>query len=108
MVEQLSILPPLQDGEDVEELIELMQRMEKYRKKKRNWENAFQQWSNKVSQDGTNSLGICGYGAMCDYCEDNSYGRPCVRALNEWCRENHKTIDYNIRDYKKVWRGEVE
>ena len=30
-------------------------------KEKRNWENAFQRWSDKVSQDGTNPMGICGF-----------------------------------------------
>lgn len=74
---------------------------------KRNWENAFQRWSNKISQDGTNSYGCCGFGVICDYCEDNSYGRPCVRALNAWAREKRKTIDYTDRDFEKVWRGEL-
>lgn len=75
---------------------------------KRNWENAFQRWSDQSAfGDGTTSDGVCGYGAMCDYCEDNSYGRPCVRALNEWCRAKRKTIDYTNRDFEKVWRGEV-
>ena len=31
------------------------------------WENAFQRWSNKESQDGTSPLGCCGYGGICDY-----------------------------------------
>ena len=48
-------------------------------KQKRNWENAFQRWSNKEFEQ-TNSYGKCGYGIMCDYCENNSYGHPCVRA----------------------------
>ena len=78
-------------------------------KLKRNWENAFQKWSNDMSQDAknTDSYGHCGWGIMCDNCEDNSYGKPCVRALNSWCRENRKTIDYTVRDFKKIWRGEL-
>lgn len=75
-------------------------------KEKRNWENAFQRWSDKVSQDGTNPMGICGYGVMCDYCEDNTYGRPCVRALNEMCREKHITIDYKNKNFEDIWDGE--
>ena len=55
-------------------------------KQKRNWENGFQRWSNKQFQEGGNGFGACGYGSMCDYCEDNTYGRPCIRALNEICR----------------------
>lgn len=82
--------------------------MNKAEKEKRNWENAFQRWSNQSAfGDGTTSYGVCGYGVMCEYCEDNSYGRPCVRALNEWCRAKRKTIDYTNRDFEKVWRGEV-
>lgn len=74
---------------------------------KRNWGNAFQNWSNKHSQDGTTSYGICGYGVICDYCEDNSYGRPCVRALNNWCMAKGKTINYHDRNFEAVWRGEL-
>ena len=76
-------------------------------KAKRNWENAFQRWSNKQFQDGRYSYGTCGYGSMCDYCEDNSYGRPCVRALNEMCREKHITIDYEKRNFEDIWNGDV-
>ena len=49
-------------------------------KQKRNWENRFQRWSNKMADDGTTPEGKCGYGLMCDYCSDNNIGRPCVRA----------------------------
>lgn len=73
-------------------------------KEKLNWENAFQSWSNKEAQDGTNSMGICGYGSMCDYCDDNTY-RPCVRALNQMCREKHIVIDYSKREFNKIWGG---
>lgn len=73
--------------------------------KKRNWENGFQKWSNKQAQDGTNSFGVCGYGSMCDYCEDNTYGRPCVRALNKMCREKWLYIDYSKMTYEEVWSG---
>lgn len=78
-------------------------------KEKTNWENAFQKWSNKMAFDETNydTYGHCGFGVICDYCRDNTYGRPCVRALNEYCRENYKTIDYTVRDFKKIWRGEL-
>ena len=64
-------------------------------KQKRKWENAFQKWSdNNGMSDGAESWGACGYGSMCDYCKDNSYGRPCVRALNAMLRETGKHIDY--------------
>lgn len=35
----------------------------------------------------------------------NSYGRPCVRALNAMCREKRITIDYEKRNYEEVWDG---
>lgn len=73
-------------------------------KEKRNWENAFQRWSNNKSINApTEHFGKCGYGSMCDYCEDNTYGRPCVRALNEMCREKQITIDYSERNFEKIW-----
>jgi hypothetical protein len=74
-------------------------------KEKRNWEDAFQKWSNKELQDGHYGYGACGYGSMCDYCKDNTYGRPCVRALNEMCREKHIVIDYSKREFEKIWEG---
>lgn len=74
-------------------------------KQKRNWENAFQRWSDKEFEQ-PDSYGKCGYGIMCDYCEDNSHGRPCVRALNQMCREKHIEIDYSKREFKNIWKGE--
>ena len=73
---------------------------------KRKWENAFQKWSdgNGIEGDGTENYGCCGYGSMCDWCTDNSYGRPCVRALNAMCREKRIRIDYTNYDFEKVWR----
>lgn len=74
---------------------------------KRRWENAFQKWSDNhgIDEDSTEDYGCCGYGSMCDWCKDNSYGRPCVRALNAMCREKGLLIDYSNTDFKKVWRG---
>lgn len=100
-------IPPLFEGEDTEELHEQLKQLEEYRRLKRRWENAFQRWSNEMAQDGTSPLGCCGYGSICDYCEDNSYGRPCVRALNAWLRETGKSIDYNTQNFEKIWKGET-
>ena len=74
---------------------------------KRKWENAFQKWSDNhgIESDNTEDYGCCGYGSMCDWCTDNSYGRPCVRALNAMCREKNIQIDYSSYDFIKVWRG---
>ena len=73
------------------------------RNAKRRWENAFQKWSDEQSQDETTPNGKCGYGSVCDWCGDNSYGRPCVRALNEMCRERGIKIDYADRDFEQIW-----
>lgn len=74
---------------------------------KQSWENAFQKWSNYMAlgEGSIDGYGCCGYGSMCDWCTDNSYGRPCVRALNAMCREKRIEIDYSDYDFKKVWRG---
>jgi len=73
---------------------------------KRNWENGFQKWSDRMSQsDETQPLGVCGWGSMCDYCADNTYGRPCVRALNAMCREKRISIDYSKKNYEDIWEG---
>lgn len=75
-------------------------------KKKRKWENGFQNWSNdKAQNDETTPEGKCGYGSMCDFCEDNSYGRPCVRALNAMCREKGITLNYDSENYETIWNG---
>ena len=70
-------------------------------KERRAWEDAFQRWSDKASQDGTTADGACGYGSICDYCADNSYGRPCVRAINEMSRTTGKVIDYSDRNFER-------
>ena len=102
-VEQISILQVAPD-EDVEELKEQCGKFIDYSKDKRRWENGFQKWSDsQVGEQGTD--GVCGYGSMCDYCEDNSYGRPCVRALNAMLRETGKSIDYKTMTYEEVWEG---
>ena len=74
-------------------------------KAKRKWENGFQRWSNRHSADGDSSFGCCGFGSMCDYCDDNSYGRPCVRALNAMIREKRLKIDYEKTGYVEAWEG---
>lgn len=76
-------------------------------KEKRNWENRFQRWIDKEWQDETTPTGMCGFGAICDYCKDNDKGRPCVRALNLMCKEENKHIDYTKTDYEKAWYGEI-
>jgi len=91
----------------IESLPVLTVEQKEKRKQKQNWEYAFQKWSDENGMsNGTESYGSCGYGSMCDWCNDNSYGRPCVRALNAMCREKGIAIDYSDKDFCKVWRGE--
>ena len=105
MSKQLSLLPEVMSGEDIDELIHQVELFHEYAKTKRNWENAFQRWSNYMwlGEGSINGYGCCGYGSMCDWCEDNSYGRPCVRALNAMCREKNISIDYENYDFKEIW-----
>lgn len=79
-------------------------------KEKRKWENAFQRWSDEMhlKTNITEPYGVCGYGSMCDYCEDNTYGRPCVRALNEMCRDKRITINYTERNFEEIWSGVIK
>lgn len=71
------------------------------RRKKEKWQKAFQAYSDKMSQDGTTASGKCGYMDFCDYCTDNSYGRPCVRAFGKWARANKIQVDYDDFDFSK-------
>lgn len=108
MNEQISLLPTVMTGEDIDDLKRQVEQSREYDKTKRKWENAFQKWSNEHGIEAVEhieSYGCCGYGSMCDWCEDNSYGRPCVRALNAMCREKRIQIDYSDYDFKKVWIG---
>ena len=72
---------------------------------KRKWEYAFQKWSDEQFMAGRSTEGLCGYGSMCDWCGDNSYGRPCVRALNAMCREKRIQLDYSKRNFEEIWNG---
>lgn len=77
-------------------------------KNKRAWEDGFQRWSNNSFFEGHSHYGGCGLGDICDYCTDNHYGRPCVRALNSMCREKHLFIDYNdksVENFQKWFDG---
>ena len=79
-------------------------------KQKRNWENAFQKWSDEKmeSAESSDTYGECGYGIMCDYCDNNVCGCPCVRALNKMCREKRIKIDYSKWEFEDIWNGIFE
>lgn len=106
MSSQISVLE-IYDGEDIDELKDQAEKLSEYVKQKRKWENAFQKWSNYMAlgEGSIDGYGCCGYGSMCDYCEDNSYGRPCVRALNKMLRETGESIDYDWMSFEEVWEG---
>lgn len=92
-------------GEQLSLFPDIPERKKPSNREKRNWEDAFQRWSNRHASDGADSLGCCGYGAMCDWCENMEIGRPCVRALNNMVREKGITIDYLNRNFEAVWYG---
>ncbi len=81
-----------------------MERQE-FERKRNNWLNAFQTWSDKNMHDGRYAYGSCGYGAMCDYCKEPDKGRPCVRALKAYMKENGLTVDYGKRNFEEIWNG---
>lgn len=103
--EQISLLTSeVMSQEDIDDICRQSEMFQDYDKKKRKWENAFQKWSDRQAWgDGTESYGACGYGSMCDYCKDNTYGRPCVRALNEMCRDKGIRIDYDNYEFEEIW-----
>lgn len=106
--EQIQYIGTLMANEDIAELERQAEIFKDYAKKKRNWENAFQKWSNYMGlgEGSVDGYGCCGFGSMCDWCEDTSYGRPCIRALNAMCRELGRRIDYGRRDnFIEVWNG---
>ena len=88
---------------EIAEMEKQAETLAEYAKRKRRWENAFQKWSDEQGLDGAMSYGCCGYGSMCEWCKDNDYGRPCVRALNAMCREKGMTIDYDNMDFESIW-----
>ena len=73
--------------------------------KKARWQAGFQKWSDAKSQDERTEQGKCGWGVICDYCSDCSYGKPCVRALNAMLRDKGGHIDYERADYGDIWGG---
>ena len=56
-------------------------------KERRAWENAFQRWSDKASQDGTSPLGCCGYGQICDFCFAKGCQIDCEDMWLDWLKE---------------------
>lgn len=108
MPKQLSIVDVLAGFDYFGDFGTMQETLKKEQQKlRRKWENGFQRWCNTHSEDESDSLGICGWGFACDYCEDNSYGRPCVRALNARCRETDIEIDYLQTSYENAWKGKL-
>ena len=73
------------------------------KKKKRQWEKGFQKWSDEQFQDGRVDYGACGYGGICNYCEDMGQKNPCIKALHAMCKERNISIDYEKQTYEEVW-----
>ena len=75
--------------------------------KREAWNRRFQKWSDESRLDETTSAGVCGFGYICGWCKDNTYGRPCVRALNAMLWEKHVKIDYDTVDFEDVFYGNL-
>ena len=69
------------------------------------WEKGFQKWCNDMWNDGTISLGKCGFGAICDYCADSGKRTSCKIALNTMLRAKNVSLDYTKAEFEEVWRG---
>ena len=79
---------PMEKGEAMlnlfgEEFDEAAKRQIKRDKAREKWNRGFQKWSDEkcLTEDYT-PYGKCGCGYICDYCSDNSKGRPCVKAVS--------------------------
>ena len=94
-------------GEPLDEFDELVKQMRKQDAQERKWKNGFQKWSDEKAQDGLTHYGACGYGAICDFCDDSAKGRPCVRALNQMIREKRKSIDYETTSFEDAFDGRM-
>ena len=84
-------------------LSELKQKKKVLDKERVNFNIKFQEWSNKQFYDEGTPLGKCGYGHICDYCEDNSYGNPCSRALAKCAKDQGVDFDYTREDYETIF-----
>lgn len=83
-------------------LIEMTPKDNTERNAKLRWENGFQRWSDEKAFE-RDYYGKCGYSNICDYCADNTKGRPCVRALNKMCIDKSIKLDYTKKDYMEIW-----
>ena len=72
-------------------------------KQRTNFNIKFQEWSNKQFFDDGSPLGKCGYGYICDYCEDNTWGNPCARALAKCAKDEGVDFDYSREDYETIF-----
>jgi hypothetical protein len=90
--------------EDVQKEIENNIKAEK--KSKRNFEQRFQAWCDKMLQLSSVPEGKCGWGMVCDWCEGADLGRPCIKALNNMLKEKLLQIDYEKATPREVWTGD--
>ena len=77
-------------------------------KVQRAWERGFQKWSDEKAQDGLTHYGACGFGVICEYCDGEVKGKPCVRALNSFARTKRKRIDYENTTFEDAFDGRLK
>ena len=83
-----------------------MTEQQTYERKKRNWERAFQRWSDKSSDIGGTGYGKCGCGAICEYCTKDSQEDPCIKAFREMCKTEGLVPDYETLRNEDAWEGQ--
>lgn len=75
-------------------------------KPRKNWEKAFQKWSDEMTNDPYSPFGKCGYGELCDYCDGSEEKDPCIKAFRKMIKEKRKNPDYGSMTFEKAWYGE--
>lgn len=87
------------------EVVEEIQK-EKDNKKylKQKWRNKLQEYCDNQAITIGNNTGwcVCGNMNFCDYCEHCGKKNGCVKAIVEYCKENHIEIDYTDYDFEKL------
>lgn len=87
-------------GEEYDQIAIKQIKRDKAREK---WNRGFQKWSDKMVQIEAIPDGKCGCGYICDYCDDNSKGRPCVRAVNNMLIAQQRHLNYESLSYEEVF-----
>lgn len=77
-------------------------KVDKYNKQK--WRNKLQEYCDNQAKTIGDVSGwcVCGNMNFCDYCEHCGKKNGCVKAIVEYCKENHIEINYTDYDFEKL------